>query len=199
MAKSSKNSIPKTKPRIRLRKNSPQTTPGAERRAARKAAFLECAKQTFGNIDQAVAAFNDAAQGHDKLNKQTVYEWSKIDPDFSAALADCRHLIAEHIGTLAIKAVETGLRKANPAMTKLALDYYVMPEQRGDGVNGNVNVQVNVSLAEALHTGEPVQAEIVQTPKISPNSDLPREKISQNDENALKTGRPVSEVFANAE
>lgn len=154
MARPKKNLIPKTKPRIRLRKNKPEQTFRAERRAAQKVTFLEFAKTTCGNIDQAVALYNQAADGHDHISAQTIYGWAKDDPKFSAAMADCRHLIAANLGKLAVQSLTVGMQRANPQATKLALDYYVMPE-RAAAQNSPVAVQVNVSLADALRKADP--------------------------------------------
>lgn len=189
--------IPKTKPRIRLRKNGPQTTPAAERRAARKAAFLECAKRTFGNINQAVALFNEAAQGHDRLFQQQVHEWAKYDPEFSAALADCKHMIAAQLGEMAINAVKTGMKRANPAMTKIALDYYVMPDHAA-AANGSVAVQVNVSLADALRKADAVQIDAKPEPQKTQIAEPPITKIASDNAETSKLKNAISEVLSNA-
>lgn len=188
--------IPKTKPRIRLRKNGPQTTPAAERREARKAVFLECAKRTFGNIAQAVALYNQAAQGHERLSAKGVNEWAAADPIFSAALADCKHLIAAQLGEMAINAVKTGMKRANPAMTKIALDYYVMPDHAA-AANGSVAVQVNVSLADVLRKAD---AEIIENtaPKKAEIGIETPVKIASDNAETSKLKNAISEVLSNA-
>jgi hypothetical protein len=188
--------IPKTKPRIRLRKNGPQTTPAAERREARKATFLEFAKRTFGNIAQAVALFNEAAQGHDRLLQSQITAWAKDDPIFSAALADCKHMIAAQLGELAINAVKVGMKRANPAMTKIALDYYVMPDHAA-AANGTVAVQVNVSLADALRKADAVVVENAE-PKNVPSVEPLITKIASDNVETSKLKNAISEVLSNA-
>ena len=51
------------------------------------------------------------------------------------------------------------MQNANAASTKLALDYYVMPE-RSAAQNSPVAVQVNVSLADALRKADPERANL---------------------------------------
>ena len=193
MARPKKNLIPKTKPRIRLRKNKPEQTPGAERRAARKATFLEFAKTTCGNIPQAVALFNEAADGHDKLTANTIYEYKKADPVFSAALADCKHLIAANLGKLAVKSLVTGMQNANAASTKLALDYYVMPE-RAAAQNSPVAVQVNVSLADALRKADPEQANLTNAADATTQKPL---EITQNQQRETEVSAKTARKTAN--
>lgn len=185
--KEPKNAIRKI-PKTRV-KRAPgrKTSLRSQQLAAKKAAFLVVLESTCGNIPQAIALYN--ANGG-KLSHGAPYEWARQDPVFSAKMADCNHLVAARLGKLAVDSIERGMKNGNVAATKLALDYYVKPEQ-ASAANGGTQLQVNVSLAEALRTAVPVDAKVIENTKSL--DDISTENASNNAET------PISAILGRAE
>lgn len=113
--------------------------------------FIDVLKQTGGNLTQTAEMFG--------VNRTTVYDWIKSDPDFAAALKDSRGKMLDECITMS-RIVALGIPEKDPSGKIIGwvsppdsgmLRYLLGTLGRSEGFGDSLDVKADVSMKGSIN------------------------------------------------